>query len=82
MSSRVNEVNGENLQDPPPIKNAGYANGTTRSPDDEARSADRAGTSATDVSNNNNNSHDNVCGAVIMTEVIARVHPVHLMNVD
>jgi len=27
MSSRVNEVNGENLQDPP-IKNPGYANGT------------------------------------------------------
>ena len=26
-----------------------------------------------------NNSHDNVCGAVIMTRVIARVHPVHLM---
>jgi len=32
--------------------------------------------------NNINNSHDNVYGAVIMTEVIARVHPVHLMNVD
>jgi len=32
--------------------------------------------------NNNNNSHDNVLGAVIMTKVIARVHPVHLMNVD
>ena len=32
--------------------------------------------------NNNNNSHDNVYGAVIMTEVIARVHAVHLMNVD
>ena len=30
----------------------------------------------------NNNSHDNVYGAVIMTRVIARVHPVHLMNVD
>ena len=29
MSFRVNEVNGENLQDPPPspIKNPGYANG-------------------------------------------------------
>ena len=26
MSSRVNEVNGENLQDPPPIKNPRYAN--------------------------------------------------------
>ena len=32
--------------------------------------------------NNNNNSHDNVYGAVFMTKVIARVHPVHLMNVD
>jgi len=32
--------------------------------------------------NNNNNSHDNVFGAVIMTKVIARVYPVHLMNVD
>ena len=32
--------------------------------------------------NNNNNSHDNVYGAVIMTKVIARVHPVQLMNVD
>jgi len=32
--------------------------------------------------NNNNNSHDNVYGAVIMTKVIARAHPVHLMNVD
>jgi len=31
--------------------------------------------------NNNNNNHDNVYGAVIMTKVIARVHPVHLMNV-
>jgi len=30
----------------------------------------------------NNNSHDNVYGAVIMTKVIARVHPVHRMNVD
>ena len=28
-----------------------------------------------------NNSHDNVYRAVIMTKVIARVHPVHLMNV-
>jgi len=35
-----------------------------------------------DINNNNNNSHDNVYGAVIMTKVIARVHPVHLMNVD
>ena len=32
--------------------------------------------------NNNNNSHDNVYGAVIITKVIARVHLVHLMNVD
>ena len=32
--------------------------------------------------NSNNNSHDNVYGAVIMTKVIARVHPVHLMNAD
>jgi len=32
--------------------------------------------------NNNNNSYDNVYGALIMTKVIARVHPVHLMNVD
>ena len=37
---------------------------------------------ATCYNNNNNNSHDNVYGAVIMTKVIARVHPVHLMNVD
>jgi len=29
----------------------------------------------------NNNNHDNVYGAVIMTKVITRVHPVHLMNV-
>jgi len=34
------------------------------------------------VINNNNNSRDNVYGAVIMTKVIARVHPVHLMNAD
>jgi len=26
--------------------------------------------------------HDNVYGAIIMTKVIARVHPVHLMNAD
>ena len=32
--------------------------------------------------NNNNNNHDNVHGAIIMTKVIAIVHPVHLMNVD
>jgi len=31
---------------------------------------------------NNSNDHDNVYGAVIMTKVIARVHPVHLRNVD
>jgi len=35
----------------------------------------------TDASNNNS-SHNNVDSAVIMTKVIARVHPVHLMNVD
>ena len=29
-----------------------------------------------------NSSHDNVYGAVIMTKVIARVHPVQLTNVD
>jgi len=34
------------------------------------------------VHNNNNDSHDNVYGAVIMTRVIARVQPVHVMNVD
>ena len=34
------------------------------------------------LNNNNNNSRDNVYGAVIMTKVITRVHPVHLMNVD
>jgi len=34
------------------------------------------------LDNNNNNSHDNVYGAVIVTKVIARVQPVHLMNVD
>jgi len=38
--------------------------------------------SSSNNNNNNNNSHDNVYGAVIMTKVIARVHPVHLMNVD
>jgi len=32
--------------------------------------------------NNNNNHHDNVYGAIIMTRVIARVDPVHLINVD
>jgi len=30
----------------------------------------------------NNNNYDNVYGAIIMTEIITRVHPVHLMNVD
>ena len=30
---------------------------------------------------NNNNSHDNVCGTIIMTKVIARVHPVDFVNV-
>jgi len=32
--------------------------------------------------NNDNNNHDNAYGAVIMNKVIARVHLVHLMNVD
>jgi len=32
--------------------------------------------------NNNNNNHDNIYSAVIMTEVIARVHSVHLVNVE
>jgi len=31
---------------------------------------------------NNNNNYNNVYGAVIMTTVIARVHPVHLGNAD
>jgi len=30
----------------------------------------------------NNNNHDNVYGAVILTKVIAKVHPVHLINED
>ena len=42
----------------------------------------KARSALTSVHNNNNNSHDNVYGAVIVTKVIARVHPVHLMNVD
>jgi len=35
-----------------------------------------------DDNNNNNNNYDNVYGAIIMTKVTAKVHPVHLMNVD
>ena len=35
-----------------------------------------------DNNNNNNNSRDDVYGAVIMTKVVARDHPVHLMNAD
>jgi len=31
---------------------------------------------------NNNNNNDYVYDAIIMTKVIARVHRVHLMNVD
>ena len=31
---------------------------------------------------NNNSNNDNVHGAIIMTEIIKRVHPVHLMKVD
>jgi len=42
------------------------------------------------VNNNNNNNtvviiiiiNDNVYGAVLMTMVTAKVHPVHLMNAD
>jgi len=30
----------------------------------------------------NNDNHNNVNGAVIMTKVIVRVHPFHLMNAD
>ena len=33
------------------------------------------------MDHNNNNNHDDTYSAVIMTEVIARVHSVHLMNV-
>jgi len=32
--------------------------------------------------NNSSSSHDNVYGAIIMTNVIARVHPVYTMNAD
>ena len=32
--------------------------------------------------NNNNNNQDDIYSAVIMTEVIARVHSVHLVNVE
>ena len=32
--------------------------------------------------NNNNNNHDGIYSAVIMTEIIARVHSVHLVNVQ
>ena len=39
-------------------------------------------TTATATTTNNNNSHYKVHGAVIVNKVIARVHPVHLMNVD
>ena len=46
------------------------------------RTADGSRRTADNNNNNNNNSHDNVYDAVIMTKVIARVHPVHLMNVD
>jgi len=35
-----------------------------------------------DDDNNNNNNHDDIYIAVIMTKVIARVHSVHLMNVE
>jgi len=32
--------------------------------------------------NNNNNNHNDIYNAVMMTEVIVRVHSVHLMNVE
>ena len=32
--------------------------------------------------NNNNNNQDDIYSAVIMTEVIGRVHSVHLVNVE
>jgi len=34
------------------------------------------------MNNTSNSDNYNVYGAIIMTEVIARVHPVYLMNVD
>ena len=34
------------------------------------------------MNNNNHNNHDSAYGAIVMTQVTARVHPVHLMNVD
>jgi len=39
-------------------------------------------TLASNNNNNNNNNNDNVYGAVLMTMVTARVHPVHLMNAN
>ena len=32
--------------------------------------------------NNSNNNHDDIYSAAIMTEVIARVHSVHMVNVE
>ena len=32
--------------------------------------------------NNNNNNHDDIYNAVVMTDVIARDHSVHLVNVE
>jgi len=34
------------------------------------------------TSDDRNNNQKNVYGAIFMTKVVARVHPVHLMNVD
>jgi len=42
----------------------------------------KAGSFDVTANNNTSKSHDNVYGAIIMTKVIGRVHPVHLMNVD
>jgi len=34
------------------------------------------------IDNNNNNNHDDVYSAVVMPEVIVRVHSVHLVNAE
>ena len=43
-------------------------------------------TTTTTTTNNNNNNFDSVCGAVVvmtlLPQVISRVDPVHLMNVE
>jgi len=42
----------------------------------------RQSTEGNDNMHNNNNHHDSIYGAIAMIKVIARVHPVHLMNAD